>query len=112
MKQVIIATLLSGLIGPGVGQLYNKDYKKGWFMIGISLFIVIAFISQVTKAAMMLLPPDATQISVEMVQQIQQNIFKEHPRPFQLFRIVMLGIWSVSIIDAFFGAEKKQARGI
>jgi hypothetical protein len=62
MASVIIPVLLSLLLGPGVGQLYNKDYKKGALLIVASLVLLVASVLLYYRAARAVIPKDLTEV--------------------------------------------------
>ena len=108
MKKIIIAVLLSLLIGPGVGQLYNREFKKGWLLIGFTAVIFILFFGTLTKAAMQMLPPGSAMMTPEIAQEIVQKIFEKNPRPFYLFKFILIIAYAYSIVDAYKGASPKK----
>jgi TM2 domain-containing membrane protein YozV len=44
VKRHVVSTLLSGIVFPGAGQIYNGDYIKGALLIGLSLLFLFGFI--------------------------------------------------------------------
>lgn len=107
MKRIIIAVLLSGVLGPGVGQLYNREFKKGWALIIFTLVICILFFGALTKATVQMLPPHVTVITPEMAQQILQKLLEKNPTPFHMFKFIILILWVYGIVDAYIGARKR-----
>lgn len=116
MKRIFIAVLLSALIGPGVGQLYNKDFKKAKFLIigSIIIFILIfLFFGAVSRAFINMMPTGFNPASFDNMALVQQNIeklYSKHPEPFYMFNIVisiLIILWIYGVIDAFNGARKR-----
>ena len=105
-KKIIIAVLFSGLIGPGIGQIYNRDFKKGLMLIGFTFLIIILFFNAVTKASLNMLPPGA-EINLETIQEIQQKLYQKHPAPFHMFNIIMISLWVYGIADAYYVAKQR-----
>jgi hypothetical protein len=113
MMDVAIPVVLSLLLGPGVGQLYNKEYKKGGYLIALSLFVVIAAVVWFQKAAQPYLPselPADTDAVRKMFESVIQNVIAGHGRTLLTYQYILLGIWIYSVIDAYRGALHKRER--
>src|SRR5579872_3288918 len=50
VSDIVIPVLLSLILGPGIGQLYNKEYKKGAYLVGLSLLVLVGAIAWFLKA--------------------------------------------------------------
>ena len=62
MASIIIPVLLCFFLGPGVGQLYNKEYKKGVLMILLSFVVLLVAGTWYFNALKPFLPADLTTI--------------------------------------------------
>jgi TM2 domain-containing membrane protein YozV len=110
MSLVIIPVLLSVLLGPGVGQLYNRQFKKGAFLIVISLGLLIAFSIWLSKAALTYLPTDISTVDRTVLRNIiQTHIIPEHSVTFYTYEILLGGLWIYGIIDAYIGGMRRRA---
>lgn len=107
MKTILIAIALSAFVGPGFGQMYNKEYKKGLFLIGITLVISILLITAIIKASFMFMPAEMTELNIEVFTGIKEQLFKKHPTPFLLYNIIILIAWGYGVIDAYKGAKRR-----
>lgn len=107
MKAILIPVLLSALVWPGAGQIYNRDFKKGvvlvllTFLAGVSLFMVAGM--QIAQH----LPPDVSSIDAARAQTIADDIVKKNAGFFASFNILVLATWVFGIIDAFLGAKER-----
>lgn len=107
MKAVLIPVLLSALVWPGAGQIYNRDFKKGivlillTFLAGLSLFMVAGM--QIAQH----LPPDVSSIDTARAQAIADEILKKNAGFFASFNILVLATWVFGVIDAFLGAKER-----
>ena len=110
MVQILVPVLLAVLLGPGVGQLYNKEFKKGFILIGLSVGILLAFSIWLSRAAMAYLPPDISTVDRAMLRGIiQSHIVADHPVTFYTYEILLGAFWVYGIIDAYLGGMKRRA---
>ena len=111
MAIILIPVLLSTLLGPGVGQLYNKEFKKGFIMIGVSIALLFAFSAWLTKAATVYLPSDINTVDRNVLRSIiQDHIIKEHTGTFYTYEVLLAGIWVYGVIDAYLGGMRRRSR--
>ena len=111
MIRLLIPVLLSALIGPGVGQLTNREFKKGWILIGLSLLVLIAFSVWLSRAALPYLPSMLQKLDPATVRDaIQNHVVKDHPVLFYTYQVLLAGLWAFGVVDAFLGARRRQAK--
>lgn len=111
VMSIFIPVVLTVLLGPGVGQLYNKEFRKGLILIGLSLVLLIAFSFWLSKAALAYLPPDITKVNPTMLRNIIQNhIVPEHSVTFYTYEALLAGLWLYGVIDAYIGASRVRAQ--
>ena len=109
MAMILIPVLLAVLLGPGVGQLYNKEFKKGFILIGLSVGLLIAFSVWLSKAALAYLPGDISTVDRAMLQGIiQTHIVADHPGTFYTYEILLAALWIYGIVDAYLGGMKRR----
>jgi hypothetical protein len=112
MTNVIIPTLLSFFLGPGVGQLYNREYKKGFLLIGASFLILIGAGIWYYKALHPYLPADLTTIDPAALQPILKNaadqVNAKDGYILSACEAVMTVLWLYGIVDAYISAQKKK----
>lgn len=106
MKKIIISVLLS-LLGPGLGQIYNGEKKKGvWLLIvAIALFLLPSF-WLVVKIVPLLPDSDQEIITPQMVQTAAEGIIKENSHLLNILTFVFLGVWAYAITQAYFKAKE------
>jgi hypothetical protein len=100
MRQKIIAFLLSALVFPGLGQLYNRDRRKGLILVlstnallGLAFITALILVSREYTAVFFPRP-----LTREMVQMLLTDNLT-HP----LFLIVsglLLALWGYAAVDA------------
>ncbi|MBI3292472.1 MAG: hypothetical protein HYZ73_06650 [Elusimicrobia bacterium] len=108
MGRLFLAVLLSAVVGPGIGQLFNREFKKGWILIGISLVVLLAFLVWVGKAAVLYVPAGIEKVDLEMARQIRWAILRDHPVVFRTYQGLLIGVWLIGVVDAFLGAWRRR----
>ncbi len=112
MATVLIPVLLCFFLGPGVGQLYNKDVKKGVLLIVASLIILViagVWYYHNLKAYM---PPDLTAVDPQAMKEIMTTaatrLSQEKGTILAAFQALMVVLWIYGMVDAYRVAEKKR----
>ncbi len=109
MKRIVIVVLLS-LIGPGLGQLYNKEYKKGALLIFLSAALfILPLLWLMAKVAPRLPDPKQTAITQEIVQEAAMKVVGEDKHTLNLISFAFLGFWAYAITQAYFKAKEINA---
>ena len=115
MASIIIPVLLSFFLGPGVGQLYNKEYKKGAILIVVSFVILIAAGAWYFKALQPYLPADMTTVDPAAMQDLLKNataqVGAQKGYILSASEAILTVLWLYGIVDAFRVAQKKSATG-
>ncbi len=100
MRQRIAAFLLSALVFPGLGQLYNQDRKKGIFLVlGANLLLAVlllgglVLLSQEYYAVFYPKP-----LTLEILQALAADTIS-HPL-FYLPLALLVGLWAFAAVDA------------
>jgi len=110
MVMVLVPVVLSVLLGPGVGQLYNKEFKKGFIMIGVSIGLLLAFSIWLSRAAFVYLPSDINTVDRNVLRDIiQKHIITDHLVTFYTYEILLGAIWVYGVIDAYLGGMRRRA---
>jgi len=109
---VWIPVILTLAMGPGMGQLYNKDYKKAVYLILVSVFLFIGMSVSLKNMIMPYLPTDiTTEDPTELTRMIQENMHKatsEHGGVLYLYGAILFGVWGYSVVDAYKGGKRRQ----
>jgi Mn2+/Fe2+ NRAMP family transporter len=108
---VWIPVILTLVLGPGMGQLYNKDYKKAIYLIVLSLFVASAAVTSMKNIFMPNLPADiTTEDPAELMRVIQANAAKttsDHAGILFCYALLLAGIWGYSVVDAYKGGRRR-----
>jgi len=108
MLLVIIPVLMSFFVGPGVGQLYNKEFKKGFGMIIFSMGLLLIFSVWISRAALPYMPADIQGIDRNTLLTIKEHITKDHPGTYYTYEFLLAAIWIYGVVDALIGGLKRR----
>jgi hypothetical protein len=111
MASVVIPVLLSLFLGPGAGQLYNRDFKKGTLLILASLAVLIGAGWWYYKALQPFIPVDLMTTDPEAVKRILTNAAQEigaKSRLLPFCQALLMTLWIYGIVDAYLSAQKKR----
>lgn len=103
---------LSGLIVPGLGQFYNRDYSKGVLLLVASFGALLWFTRTLTNQLSLLLPgtPDQWEQDPMALKEAVLVLVKENPGMFFTFHMLILVVWVFSIVDAYLSARSKKRK--
>jgi hypothetical protein len=112
LNDIIIPVLLSLILGPGVGQLYNKEYKKGAYLIGVSLVVLTGAVMWFLKALRPDLPADLTNMNHDALQAIMRNavnhVVSGQGGTLAAYQTILFALWLYSVIDAYRGGLRRH----
>src|SRR5438046_3005320 len=74
MHRGMVAALLSAFVWPGAGQLYNRDVKKGAFLIGLTLAVAVAVIIATAAEGTRQLPADLGDLDADLVRTLPAQV--------------------------------------
>jgi len=104
--------LLSGLVVPGLGQIINREFKKGVLLLLASLTAFFWFSRVLTEQLSRTLPgtPDQWSRNPEAMKAAVVALVNEFPGWFVTFHLLMLVLWGFSVIDAFLTAKNLKPK--
>lgn len=113
MATVIIPVLLSLFLGPGVGQLYNKEYKKGVLLIVGSAIVLFIAGMWYYKAVQSYIPGDLSaaadpQALQQMLRSATEQMSARSGGTILFFKAILIGLWLYGAVDAYLVADKKR----
>jgi hypothetical protein len=111
MASVIIPVLLSLFLGPGAGQLYNREFKKGSLLIVTSLAVLTGAGIWYYKALQPFMPPDIMAADPEAMKRILTNAAEQvgtNSRVLPFCQALLMTLWIYGIVDAYLIAQKKR----
>ncbi len=101
------AALLSLLGGPGMGQMYNRDWKKGAILIGVTLLLlawVVVIVFQSVSTALGDGPP-----SPEMIERAKSEATRLMMPRLKSGVPVWTILWVYGVLDAWFVGRRQSA---
>jgi hypothetical protein len=107
-RSAIWPALLSAVVAPGLGQIANRDYKKGIFLLATSLGSFLWFSKVVTDQLSLILPgtPDEWRLNPVALKEAVFKIVNQNPSMFLVFQILMVVVWMFGVVDAYLTARR------
>jgi hypothetical protein len=107
MKQILIAVLLSGLLWPGTGQMYNREFAKGLVLILLTFLFGLSLLMGAGAEILQKLPADGPAWDTSQVQQILEQIRLKNAGLVTTFNLLMTVTWVYGVVDAYLGAKDR-----
>lgn len=112
MKNALKGALLSGLVFPGLGQIFLKQYQKGAFLIFVVFSSLVMFVTLAVQQAMAVLGKiqagggalDAENIA-RTANQVTTN---QASLLLNLLLLFMICCWVFGVIDAYMIGRRKD----
>jgi|SRR5579864_165636 len=112
MASVVIPVLLSFFLGPGVGQLYNKEFKKGAILIGVSMVVLAISGVWYYKALQPYIPNDLTTVDPQAMEQLMRNatgqVALKGSHALLASEGVLMALWLYGVVDAYLVASRRR----
>lgn len=110
LKTPFWPALLSAVVAPGIGQIFNREMKKGFFLLACTMGSFFWFTKVIGDRLSLILPGTPEQWSQDQEKLIEAitALGQETPFMFLLFRILMIMLWGFGIIDAYLTAKNKK----
>ena len=106
MKQYILSVLGSALIVPGLGQVLNRQVKKGLLIMGIVFVLTIGGIIKLADIIMKLLPQlKPGELTGEI---ITEKLHEIELSAIWFILVILLVIWIYSVCDAFIVGKRLE----
>ena len=100
---MIISVALTLLLGPGVGHLYLKKFKKAALLIGVTL---LAAVHLAWRAGSSL--SNTANISADTAVQLFQEFTKNNSNLMFIYDIVFAAVWAYAVVDAFLVSRRSM----
>jgi hypothetical protein len=104
MKEYLFPLLLSALVVPGAGQIYNKEKVKGILLMVLFFLVILGFMITMSVSLSAQISPDMAP-SPEQIRSIVEDIIDDKSGFFSVFWYLTLAIWAYGILDAYLGAR-------
>jgi uncharacterized metal-binding protein len=106
MKKYILSPLCSGLVVPGLGQILNKEIKKGLLILCAVFIIFVMGVVKLVFVIKSLLNQSPT--ADPMV--LMESVKAEHFLSLWILAGLFAVIWLYSVVDAFLAARRLESR--
>jgi hypothetical protein len=104
MKKYVLSTLCSALVIPGLGQIINRNLKKGLIILGA---IFVLFVGATVKLAFIISSLSRQPRPVRNgTQDIMERLQGEDLSSLWLLAVAFAIIWIYSVMDAFWVGRK------
>lgn len=112
MKPTLLAPLLSAFILPGLGQIVNREVRKGALMIAAVSLLFMALLFKVLfdlDRAFQSLPEEPFQGQTPFFSFLTEALAKQDHTGLLLLVFLLALVWVHSIWDAYRGAKKNES---
>ena len=102
---------LSALIAPGLGQVANGEYGKGFLLLTTTFAAFGWVLKTVSEQLALVLPgtPDQWTQAPEQMRAAILKIVNENPDLFLTFHLLILLTWTFGVVDAYITARQRRA---
>jgi hypothetical protein len=104
----LLAALMSGLVWPGAGQLYNREFKKGALLIGLTLLVAIVVIVATAAEVTRQLPTDIGDLDADIVRTLPAQVLSARSGTLMASSLLLLAAWVYGIVDAYVGGRGRR----
>jgi hypothetical protein len=108
MHRGMVAALLSAFVWPGAGQLYNREFKKGAALIGLTILVAVVVIIATAAEVTRQLPGDLGDLDADLIRTLPAQVLAARTGPLLGSSLVLLVAWGYGIIDAYFGGRGRR----
>ncbi|MBI2916031.1 MAG: hypothetical protein HYY07_04150 [Elusimicrobia bacterium] len=106
MKRILLSVFLS-FIGPGLGQIYNRETKKGVLLLLISsILFLMPLIWLMAQIGPEIKALGGQTPSPEWIQAKVLAAIKKDSHVLNLISFTFLGLWAYAITQAYFKAKE------
>lgn len=107
MKKAIMSPLCSGLIIPGLGQIFNQDLKKGILLL-CGIFVI--FIAGIIKLVHLIHSIFRSgNIDISDPEMIMARLRAEDLTLLWVIAVLFVLLWIYSVVDAYVGGRRIDA---
>ncbi|MCL2144326.1 MAG: hypothetical protein FWH43_02360 [Endomicrobia bacterium] len=101
-----VVILLNTFLGPGVGQLVLKQFKKGFIILGIAALILVLMsvilISSVDPAAM--------PVDFGAMKEFAKNLIEQNSGKLKIINYALMILWAYSYADIIMSAVAERRK--
>ena len=108
MHRGMVAALLSAFVWPGAGQVYNREFKKGALLIGLTLAVALAVMIATAAEVTRQLPEDMGDLDADLVRTLPAQVLSARPGMLMASSLLLLAAWGYGVLDAYFGGRGRR----
>lgn len=108
MHRGMVAALLSGFVWPGAGQLYNREFKKGAILMGLTLAVAAAVMISTAAELTRQLPANIDDLDADLVRALPAQVLSARYVSLFVSSLLLLAAWLYGIVDAYFGGRGRR----
>jgi hypothetical protein len=103
-----LAVALSGLVWPGLGQIYNRQFKKGLAFIALAGVSGASFLFGVSRRLARSLPTSFQDVDIDRAMTIADEVLNQGGGWLVPTAVLLMLTWIVSIVDAYLGSRVRR----
>ena len=108
MHRGFVAALLSAFVWPGAGQLYNREFKKGAFLIALTIAVAVAVMIATAAEVTRQLPADIGDLDADLVRTLPAQVLAARTGTLLVSSLLLLLAWGYGIVDAYIGGRGRR----
>jgi hypothetical protein len=102
------AAMLSALVCPGAGQIRNRQFVKGFALVGLTLAAAGYLLVRMLTEVLRLIPTDGSVIDPLSAWDMASEIQARNQGTFSTLSFLLLALWIYGTWDAWWGARRSQ----
>jgi hypothetical protein len=102
--KILLSVGLTLLLGPGVGHLYLRKFKKGWILIGVTLLSALAF----SIVALRTMTAEQLAVIQKNPADFMRTFSTGNPPGVLFFDILFAALWAYAVVDSFLIAHRNK----
>lgn len=112
--EVLTPVALSLFLGPGTGQLYNREYRSGFVFIALALVVLTVGFGWFFAALQRVLPPDFANADpaalAALLKDAVDQVQVAHAGLVHTFVTLFVLLQGASAVDAYYGSHRRFHR--
>ena len=108
---ILLASLVTVVLGPGAGHLIIKEWKKAIFFISLALalffVLCITFVSEVGAETLNAVLSYTNIDDLEKFKDVYYKFQDNNSKVMLIFDVLFAGLWAYSIVDIFMIGKQK-----
>jgi predicted PurR-regulated permease PerM len=106
---LILATIVTLLLGPGAGHLIIKEWRRAVFFIALALTLFVILVTIfINSVGPEILESIKEFQNISQFRTIYETFQEENQNTMLMFNILFAGVWASSIVDLFKIVRNKE----